>query len=114
MTDLFSWSPKYPDRPGFKEPTTSRDAAERVAPTAKRDRGMVLTIYRAAWPAALTPDEVAARCGRSVLSIRPRCTELTKTGDLMPVLDGKGKFVTRANESGARAKVLVCKRPGAE
>lgn len=118
MTDLFDWTPpaKYPDRPGWKEPTTSRDAAERVEPTAKVRRDEVLAVYRAAWPAGMTADEVAAKLGRSVLSVRPRVSELRKKGDVMPVMAEprpSTKPLTRKNESGASAIVWTSRRPEA-
>lgn len=112
--DLFSWTPpaKYPERPGFKEPTTSRDAAEKIAPIAATLRGQVLQAYEVAWPAGLTADEVAGRLGKSILSIRPRVTELRKTGKLYPcLLKGGEAPLRRKNDSGLEAVVLVCKKP---
>lgn len=115
--DLFSWRPPYPHAPGWKEPTTSRDAAEAVEPSASRLRGDVLTVYRAAWPAGLTADEAAARLGRTVLSVRPRVSELRKQGELMTVSAEPApgtKLLRRKNESGLMAAVLVCKKPTKE
>ena len=61
MTDLFEWTPPegYPNAPGWKEETTSRDAAKAMGIMACRMRDDVLTLYRAAWPAGMTADEVA-------------------------------------------------------
>lgn len=117
--DLFSWKPPYPHAPGWKEPTTSRDAAEAVEPSASRLRSDVLTVYRAVWPSGLTADEVAKRLGRNVLSVRPRVSELKKAGELLVAYERQGlgtkaKPLRRKNESGLMAAVLVCKRPTKE
>ncbi len=114
MTDLFDWvePPKYPDRPGFKEPTTSREAAKKIEPQASRLRAEALAVLRAAWPAGLTAHQVAARMGRSIMSVSPRISELRKTGDVMPVLQEGGiKPQRRPNESGCTAIVWVSRRP---
>ena len=101
--------PVYPNSPGFTEPTTSRAAAEQIAPRAPTLRAQVLSIYRAAWPAGLTADEVAAKMDRSILSIRPRVTELRRTGDLRVMRCGHDAVtpLTRKNDSGVAAAVLV-------
>lgn len=113
MIDLFDWTPPpgYPRAPGFKEPTTSRDAAERIGPAAKSLRDHVLVVLRAAWPAGLTADEVAARMGKSVLSVRPRLSELRTAGQIFPALLPGARPLRRPNESGAGATVWVCRRP---
>ena len=54
----------------------------------------------------LTPDEVAARLGLSVLTVRPRCSELMRRGR---VVDSGTR---RVNASGRKAKVLVVPRAG--
>ena len=43
--DLFDWQPPagYPDAPGFKERTTSREAARKMEPRAGTLRGQVMT-----------------------------------------------------------------------
>ena len=89
----------YPNEPGWKEPTTSREAAAKVEATVGERREEVLRELRLAGPRGLTPDEAAARLGRTVLSVRPRFTELgpkhlgkiEKTGE------------RRTNESGMAA-----------
>jgi hypothetical protein len=93
MSDLFSH--QYPKTAGWREPTTSRDAANAVEPKAKRLRPLV--IEDLLQHPASTADEVAARLGETVLSIRPRISELKtdctieKTG------------IKRRNESGLSA-----------
>ena len=63
---LFDWTPPptYPAAPGFKEPTTSRDAAEKIKPIAKTLRDQALAALRVAYPDGLTADEVAVKLGR--------------------------------------------------
>lgn len=50
-------------------------------------------------PGGLTADEVAEKIGASILSIRPRVTELSKAGIIIPSCE------RRMNASGRRATV---------
>lgn len=87
---------KYPNSPGYKEQTTSKDAAKKIESRAKTLRAQcynVLLLHN------LTADEVAAHLGESVLSIRPRISELVK----LELIKETG--VRRMNESGNRAHV---------
>ena len=86
----------YPASPGFKERTTSRDAAKAVSSRAKTLREKVL---QALQTRPMTADEVAAFIGESVLSTRPRLSELVKLGLIWPTDD------RRENESGLKATV---------
>jgi hypothetical protein len=95
MTDLFS----YPTSPGFKEHTTSLEAAAAVASKAAAMREKVLSVFQTG--ARLTADEVASRLKESVLSIRPRVSELYADGKI--VRTGG----CRKNRSGNRTHVLV-------
>lgn len=97
MTDL------YPDSPGFKERTTSRDAAEAIKPTAGTLRSMVLMFFEHLGP--MTPDELAHWMVRSVLSIRPRVTELYRMG----LIERTGE--RRKNASGMKAHVYRIAKP---
>jgi predicted HTH transcriptional regulator len=90
--DLFS----YPKAPGYKAEGTSRTAAEKVRPQALSLRDQVLALLR---DAALTADECAAKLDKSILSIRPRLSELLALGKIHDT----GR--TRANASGIRATV---------
>lgn len=83
--------------PGWKEPTTSRDAAKAIAPRATVLRGRCLEAFRSRGP--MTADECAAVLGESVLAIRPRCSELRSEGLIEPTGE------RRANASGMRAAV---------
>lgn len=97
--DLFDQRrPHYPDRPGFKEATTSRDAAEAVTPSANERRAMVLAEIKKS-TGGMTADEVAQRLDLSVLAIRPRVSELKASAKI--VATGE----RRPNASGLKAKV---------
>ena len=91
--DLFD---HYPASPGFKEPTTSRDAAASMADAAPKLRDKC---KRALSLAPGTADEVAERIGASPFAVRPRITELHRLGAICPTGE------RRANESGRAAKV---------
>lgn len=96
--DLFT----YPRAPGFKQRTTSRDAARLMMPRAPVLRERILDEIRAAGPAGLTADEAADRVGATVLASRPRLTELAKAGKIVPT------GARRPNESHVAAKVWKC------
>lgn len=65
----------YPSEPGHKGTDTSAAAAQHVKPDASILRTKVLGVL-VAHPSGLTADEVAARLDESILSIRPRVSEL--------------------------------------
>ena len=88
----------YPRSPGFREPTTSREAAQAVTPSAPLLRERVYAVVRAAGTRGLTPDEAADKLDKTVLAVRPRFTELAKKGRI--VRTGE----RRRNISGLRAK----------
>lgn len=96
MTDLFT----YPNSPGHRNRDTSREAAESL--------GNVTLIRNRAYQriAALprTADEVATSLGMSVLSVRPRVTELYK----LNLIEDSGD--RRKNASGRKAIVWRVKR----
>lgn len=101
--DLFTHAAaRYPYQPGFKEQGgTSQEAAEKT--DAKRLQRLVLEALKAG-PA--TPDQVAERLGLSVLSVRPRLSELVKTGAVEKTKE------RRRNASGSSAAVLRVVRHG--
>lgn len=103
MTDLFTYDrgDHYPAAPGFKDRDTSRKAADSVSSRVETLRGLCLDRVRAAGAAGLTADEAAARVNETVLSIRPRFTELLA---LERIRDSGQR---RRNESGRTAKVWV-------
>lgn len=109
--DLFEWTPpaSYPESPGYKEATTSKEAAEKMKPRAGTLRDAVLTALRVAWPQGLTADECAAKLGKKEFSIRPRLSELRKMRAIEP-RSTQGIVERRKNESGEDAIVWVARR----
>lgn len=89
--DLFD---NYPDQPGWKEGDTSRAAAEAMVLRASNLRRDVFSFIRK--HPHHTADEIAQALGESILSIRPRVSELRRMGLIDS--DGKGR-----NKSGATA-----------
>lgn len=90
--DLFT----YPRAAGWKRDGTSRDAAKKMGRRAPLLRDALLGLLKGA---ALTADEAAVKLGKSVLSIRPRASELLAMG----LIYDTGK--TRKNDSGVQATV---------
>src|SRR6202048_4411620 len=88
----------YPDAPGFKVSGPSEKAAEAVGSTANKMRAAVLAQF-AAYPGGATADEVARDLNLSVLSVRPRVSELKRTGKI------KQTGARRKNDSGMTATV---------
>jgi predicted ArsR family transcriptional regulator len=99
VTDLFA----YPHAPGAQDTDTSRAAASDAAATAPRLRGKALAILERS--NGLTADQVAARLGLSILSIRPRCTELSRLGKIRDTGE------RRRNASGKNAIVWAAVQP---
>lgn len=66
----------YPSQAGFKEATTSREAAQGIEASGKAEllREAILELYRSGFTG--TADDCAHRIGESILSIRPRVAEL--------------------------------------
>lgn len=95
---------RYPNQPGAKVGGTSQEAATAVAGDANRTRAAALAELRKVGP--MTPDEVAERLGRSVLSIRPRISELVTKG----LVYATG--ARRKNASGHGANVYAAKGAG--
>lgn len=79
--DLFESAEHYPSMPGWKARATSEEAAAKAAPTSHILRAQVLAILSDG--VARTPDEVAAIMGKSVLSVRPRFSELSVFGNIV-------------------------------
>lgn len=90
--DLFS----YPQAAGHRGSDTSRAAAESIP--AHIIRGKVLKVYELRGPC--TADEVAEALHMSVLTVRPRVTELKAMGKLVDTR------LRRPNKSGRKAAVL--------
>lgn len=88
---------RYPNHPGSKvaTPETSRQAADSVASSAERLRDQCLSRLRVR---ASTADELAEYLGESVLSIRPRVSELVK---MSKVQDSGARRKNRSGKSAA-------------
>ena len=93
-------SPYRDGLPGHKENTTSRLAAQRMTKAATL-REKVLAAIKAE---PRTADEIAAVLGESILSIRPRMSELRVMRKVRPLLQN-GEQVRRTNSSGMSAIV---------
>lgn len=93
----------YPTTPGYKVDGPSKDAAIAMIPTAGTLRYRVFTAIENS-PNGLTTDECADRLGETVLSIRPRFTELMNGG----WIEDSGK--RRKNLSGRSATVWMVAR----
>jgi len=87
----------YPLQAGYKptSPDTSRESAESI--NAGTLRAEVLEALK--FFGSLTADEVACKLGLSILSIRPRLSELRKLGAV------KDTGIRRKNSSGKNAVV---------
>ncbi|WP_288935105.1 hypothetical protein [uncultured Sphingomonas sp.] len=99
MTDLF----RYPLAPGSQDRETSRAAAEQAVATAPLLRARALDVVERS--NGLTADEVAGRLGLSILSIRPRLTELSRLGKV------RDSGIRRKNTSGRSAIVWAPVHP---
>ena len=99
MSDLFT----YPHQPGAQHRDTSRAAADEVAQTAPLLRAKALAVVEQS--NGLTADEVAGRLGLSILSIRPRLTELSRLGKV------RDSGARRRNASGKNAIVWAPVNP---
>ena len=89
----------YPHSPGAQVRDTSYAAAESIAETAPTLRSMCRAAFAAASGDGLTADEVAEILGHSILSVRPRVTELGR----LNLIEDSGE--RRANQSGKKAIV---------
>lgn len=72
----------YPDSPGFKEPTTSKETAAKIAHKVPAITAKVLAEFEAGFIG--TSDQVGRRLGLEPLQIRPRVTELRTKGLIEP------------------------------
>lgn len=90
----------YPQKPGFKARETAKAAAKSVEPKAKNLRERVYDAIESAGRAGATADEVAEMLSASILSVRPRVSELV----LMGALDDT--FQRRANKGSGRHAIV--------
>jgi predicted ArsR family transcriptional regulator len=74
----------YPNSPGFRVPGPSEDAANAITPLAAVLRDQVREVIATHGPDSITADDIAHILNRSVLSVRPRVSELHREGDIRP------------------------------
>lgn len=88
----------YPASPGYRLTDTSFKAAKDISSSkrAARLRNRCLEIFKFG---EFTADELARQINESVLSVRPRVTELSKLGEIVDT------GIRRRNESGKFAIV---------
>jgi hypothetical protein len=91
--------PVYPNAPGFKRPGPSEQSARAVSGMASKLRTRVLEEFKKCSLSGATADEIAAALNTSILSVRPRVSELHRTGAIV------GAGARRKNESGLSATV---------
>ena len=92
---------QYPNRPGFKTGGTSEAAALAAQARAQTLRGACLNLLLLE---DMTADECAEAMSESVLSVRPRFSELRQLGRICKT------SVRRKNASGCSAAVWTVKR----
>lgn len=100
-TDLFDWRPpaKYPERPGSKRQYgQSVVAARKMAGAARTIADRIIDYLQPGVRA--TPDEIAKAIEVSIVSVRPRCSELIGRGLI------RETSKVRRNASGHGAAVL--------
>ena len=88
----------YPDAPGFKVSGPSEDAAKSARPSAAKLRASVLAKIAECSNGA-TADEIAEQLNLSILSVRPRVSELNRNGEI------EQTGARRRNASGMTATV---------
>ncbi|WP_315743135.1 hypothetical protein [Bradyrhizobium sp. SZCCHNR1075] len=87
-----------PIEPGSKGGGASADAAKQIVTRASMLRSAIENLMAKGY--RLTADQIADHLKESVLAIRPRCSELVKSGTLVKTED------RRKNASGMTAHVL--------
>jgi predicted HTH transcriptional regulator len=92
--------PRYPNVPGFKRRDTSQDAAAQMQHESSQLQTACLSVIV---DAPSTADEVAETLRRSILTIRPRLSELVAKNKI------EDSGVRRHNLSGKRAIVWQAK-----
>jgi hypothetical protein len=89
----------YPNHPGYKVVGPSKEAADKIATKAPNLREQAFEIFKQHHRLGLTADELAFLLNVSVLSIRPRVSELFRMGIIE---DSKTR---RTNQSGSTVTV---------
>jgi hypothetical protein len=87
----------YPMTPGWKARGPSSEAARTIARHATTLRIRAYSLLRDRYPAAYSADQIAESLGETILSIRPRVSELNRSGEI-EAAEGR-----RRNQSGMSA-----------
>ena len=74
----------YNGIPGYREKTTSREAAYAIAPSAEILRERIYNAIKNAGTIGKTADEAAESIGSTPLAARPRLSELRAMGRIQP------------------------------
>jgi hypothetical protein len=80
--------------PGWKAPGTSQDAAQAITSRAKTIRDRVLAFLTERYPSSFTADQIAVGLDASILTVRPRVSELRRSELIEPTVE------RRKNRSG--------------
>jgi hypothetical protein len=88
----------YPERPNFKTTGPSEQAASRIASSVKAMHGRILDLLKTT-PDGLSADEIGEALAMSPLCVRPRVSELRRSGEITATA------VRRRNQSGMSATV---------
>lgn len=72
---------EYPSAPGYKVAGPSQEAAEAIAPVAGAKRAEVFRVIRET-PGGVTADEISKILNWSILTVRPRVSELHRDGEI--------------------------------
>ncbi len=105
MSELLPSDYTYPDTPGFKVAGPSKQAAKAMTGKAAKMRAAVLAQI-AQYSGGATADEIAKDLNLSVLSVRPRVSELRRNGEIEQT-GGR-----RKNQSGMTATVWRIRAQG--
>lgn len=70
---------KYPDKSGYQNQETSKQAAQDIKPRAKKLEARVLEVIRS-FPFGCSPERAAQELEKNIISVRPRFTQLKLKG----------------------------------
>lgn len=98
--------PRTEEGTGWKGQPTSREAAEKAAPGAAMIRDQIISMMRAN-SRAMSADEIAEALGLSILSVRPRVSELARAGKLV---NSGQRAINRSGNTAARWKLTATAR----
>jgi predicted ArsR family transcriptional regulator len=96
----------YPSHPGWKAAGTSQEAAHAVAGHAKTVRTRAAEYFMQNHPKAFSADDIARALNESVLTVRPRVSELHRSGVIEPA-QGRVKNASGMSAHLWRAKVAL-------